>query len=265
VDKVRVADDLGTEVFFIIKEDTSPEKVYVNCHDEVQDDPIFKAIVKSGELFPKMLLAMPHRKGYKGPPQTPKLIPPKFIKIVSIEPYGNSIATARNFAIKTALRYNIPYLAFVDDDVRARESVLPLLFNHLMGGLDIVSGTYPLKRPPLQMNVLVQFESEPKRYLTAEDIKPDRAIRSGVQLPALGLSVMKTEVFKRLAPPYCKELIGLTGETLFTEDEYLFKRLLALEPPVRIAVDCSLDAHAAHIDTNGKAWVHPQWTPSSSC
>ncbi|PKN26575.1 MAG: hypothetical protein CVU64_17555 [Deltaproteobacteria bacterium HGW-Deltaproteobacteria-21] len=252
--KVRASTDRGAHSF-VFRQDPEPKNHLIDAQKDLYRDLTFRSILDGDSTFPKMLVVSPHRRGFDSGLRKTVFNIPTFVRVVTLEPFGDCVAEARNFAIYTALRKSFPYLCFIDDDLRIQPNSIFCLLNHLLRGFDVVSGTYAIKRDPFRLNVLVQSPGEAKRFLTEHDIEAGRVITENLKLPAMGLSVWRTDVFNRLTPPYCRELRApLTGRMVVCEDEYIFKRLLELDPPIKLAVDCSPECHALHIGQDGKVW-----------
>jgi len=251
--KVRVSTGERT-VSFVFRQDPEPKDHLIAAKD-LYEDRTFRAILDADSTFPKMLVASPHRRGFDRALRKTVFNIPTFVRVVTVEPFGDCVAEARNFAIYTALKEGFPYLCFIDDDLQIPPNSIFILLNHLLRGFDVVSGTYAIKRPPSRLNVLQQVPGEAKRFLTFDDISPGRVITENLVLPAMGLSVWRTDVFKRLTPPYCRELRDpVSRKMVLCEDEYLFTRFLELNPPIKMAVDCSPECHALHIGQDGRVW-----------
>lgn len=86
-----------------------------------------------------------------------------------ITPKGLPFDHARNDAVRHALSHNFTWLFFLDDDVVAPYDGLARLLNHK---LDIVSGLYFRRSPPL--NLPVMMRNEPAKNEKGELVKNEK-------------------------------------------------------------------------------------------
>ncbi len=137
----------------------------------------------------------------------------------------------RNRIVKDALSLGCEYLFFVDDDLLVENDALQRLFAH---NLDIVGGWYPKKTPVIESATLISDGKQSKQGVPLDTtglIEVDWSLSAG-------LTLIKTDVFKKIPYPWY-----LTTDRA-TEDTYFTQR--AREAGIKSYLDTSIKA--IHVD-----------------
>lgn len=146
-------------------------------------------------------------------------------------PNGDMIGEWRNRIVKSALSLGCTHIFFVDDDLLVDEGTLQKLYAH---NLDVVGGWYVKKTPVPESATLV---SDGTGSMHGVPLDCTGLIEVDWSLAA-GLTLVKTEVFKKI--PYPWYLTTQQG----TEDTYFCARLR--EVGLKAYLDTSIKA--VHVD-----------------
>jgi len=217
------------------KESLSPPKNsneidYKSKDEMMEKDPITKSFFN--RKVRKILIATPHRT--KDDPNITnffKMQTPAAFDVIIEQPYGFSVADARNFIVNKAIKEGYDYIFFVDDDVLIPRNGLVQLVSHKA---DIVGGFYYRKYYPLEsvgMHVNENNEPVPIELLTNNMINNDKIkdgwkigdiIHNTLVLPS-GITLIKTDVFKNMDSPWYRTCT-IKGRATITEDTYLCQK-----------------------------------------
>lgn len=201
---------------------------YESEKDMMEKDPVTKAFFN--RKIKTILVATPHRR--KDDPNVTnffKLQTPAAFNVTIKEPYGFTVADARNLIVDHAIKGGFDYIFFVDDDVLIPRNALVKLVSHKA---DIVGGFYYRKYYPLEsVGIHVDENDEPVPI----EILTNKMIQEGVKgykigdiihntliLPS-GITLIKTEVFKNMEPPWYRTCT-IHGRPAITEDTYLCQK-----------------------------------------
>ena len=223
-----------------------PEK---SSHEEYKDeDDMLKneKIVK--QFFERetntILIGTPHRlREDENVSDLHKLQHPAGMSAMLEEPYGFSVADARNMIVKKAIDRNFDYLFFIDDDVIVPRTVLVTLMEHLRNGYDIASGFYYRKYKPLESCPMM--EDENGRPSRVEFDKIGETF-DDVLVACSGCTLFKIDVFKRIDAPWYKEVF-VNGQAQVTEDSYMCQQIRNVEEP-KIKSILDTGVQCLHVD-----------------
>lgn len=189
---------------------------FKDIDEMVQGDPI--AAKYNSRHVRKILVASPHR-GEKDGLVTNlfSMQPPAAFSCELSEPYGLSVADARNFIVKKAIDEGYDYIFFIDDDTLIPRNALVKLI-HLKA--DIAGGFYYRKYYPLE-SVGMHFDKDGNPS-PIEDYKIGDIIHDTLVLPS-GCTLIKTEVFKKMEFPWYRT-IKRANQPALTEDTYFCEK-----------------------------------------
>lgn len=112
--------------------------------------------------------------------------------------HSSSPARNRNEIIKAALASDYTHIFFTDDDhVYPPDTLMKLLAHNV----DVVSGLYCQKFPPFNMIAFDQVNSNNECKFTDMALHDPNGLMEVKALPA-GCLLVKTEVFKKITPPW---------------------------------------------------------------
>jgi hypothetical protein len=151
-------------------------------------------------------------------------------------PSGDLIGEYRNKIVKDALSLGCTHIFFVDDDLLVNPDALQKLYAH---DLDVVGGFYVKKTPLPESATMVSVPNSESKMSVPLDAKGLVEVDWSL---AAGLTLVKTEVFKRLAYPWY--LTTAQG----TEDTYFCARLR--ESGIKAYLDT--DVKAVHVDKENR-------------
>ena len=195
----------------------------------------------------KILVSTPHRNN--GDPNATDFFmmqTPAAFTCELEEPYGYTVAGARNFVIQKAIDQGYDYVFFVDDDVLIPRNALVQLIHH---NADIVGGMYYRKYFPLET---VGMHLDEEGFPCSVKYTMGDVIHNTLVLPS-GCTLIKVEVLKKLEAPWYKT-ITVKGRPTLTEDTYLCQRLRDIG--VDIITDTGIQC--LHIDySKGIIYGHP--------
>lgn len=149
-------------------------------------------------------------------------------------PSGDQIGEYRNRLILSALSLGCTHIFFVDDDIKADNGALQKLYAH---NKDIIGGWYPKKTPVIESATLIS-DGESKQGVPLNSVG---LIDIDWSLTA-GLTLIKTEVFRKIPYPW------FVTTTRGTEDTYFTAR--AKEVGYKLWLDT--DIKAIHADKGNK-------------
>lgn len=158
-------------------------------------------------------------------------------------PNGDSIGEYRNCVVKSALSLGCEYLFFVDDDLVVDKGALQQLYKTMTdNNLDVVGGWYCKKTPVIESATMISIPGSASMQPVPLDatglIEVDWSLTAG-------LTLIKTEVFKKI--PYPWYMTIHQG----TEDTYFSAR--CREVGIKSWLDTSVKAE--HVDkSNGDAY-----------
>jgi hypothetical protein len=230
-----------------------------SCRKEYKDeDAMMEGDAVVAKFFKrktvKLLVGTPHRL-HREPNVTnfEMLQPPAGISAMIEEPYGFSVADARNLVVSKAKEEGFDFLFFVDDDVIIPRNTLVVLYNYLReGDYDVASGFYYRKYTPLESCAMVEDkQGRPSRV----DFDIGDTIENALVLCS-GCTMFRVETLKRLTPPWYKEIL-VKGKVTVTEDTFITQRLYSLKrPKVKTILDTGVQC--IHVDkTKGIFYGHP--------
>lgn len=189
----------------------------------------------------------------------------------SEQPFGFSVADARNLIIKRALEEGFEYVYFIDDDVWAPANSLVQLYHH---NADVAGGIYYRKYFPLE--TVGMYEDEQKRPVSLHGkYKMGDIIHNSLVLPS-GLTLIRTSVFEKMIPdwrdhketPMWYKTYNIKQRAQVTEDTYICQRFRDLGIDVitdtgvqGIHVDKQLGIFYGHPDIVKNNTVVEEWRP----
>lgn len=231
-----------------------------SCHKDYKDeDEMLKneKIVK--QFFEKetntILFGTPHRlKNDMNASNLSSIQIPAGMSAMLEEPYGFSVADARNFVVEKAIDKNFNYLFFIDDDLIIPKNILVALMEHLRNGYDIASGFYYRKYEPLESCSMVEDKDKrPSRV----DFNEIGETFDDVLVVCSGCTLFKVDVFKRIESPWYKEIF-VDGRAQVTEDTYMCQQIRNVEnPSIKTILDTGMQC--IHVDkTKGVLYGHPE-------
>jgi len=159
-----------------IKSNDSNQIDYESKDDMMEKDPITKKFFN--RRVRRILIATPHRA--KTDPNVTnfyKMQTPAAFDVLIEQPYGFSVADARNFIVNKAIKEDFDYIFFVDDDVLIPRCALVQLIHHKT---DIVGGFYYRKYFPLESTGMHENEEGspiPIEILTNKMIEENKDIK----------------------------------------------------------------------------------------
>jgi hypothetical protein len=225
----------------------SNEVNYESLEVMEQDDPIaakyFNRKVRS------ILVAAPHRsKGDRNATNFFAMQTPTGFNCSLTEPFGMTVADARNFVVKTAIEEDYDYIFFVDDDCIIPRNALVQLFHH---NAEIAGGFYYKKYLPLEsVGMHVNEKDQP---VSIDNYTIGDIIHNTLVLPS-GCTLIKVETLKKLEAPWYKT-ITVNNRPTMTEDTYLCGKMK--EIGVDVITDTGLQC--IHVDyTRGVFYGHPE-------
>lgn len=187
------------------------------------------------------------------------------------QPFGFTVADARNIIIKRALEEGFIYVFFIDDDVWAPKNGLVQLYHH---GADVAGGVYYRKYFPLE--TVGMYEDEKKRPASIHGkYQIGDIIHDSLVLPS-GLTLIKTEVFEKMIPdwrehketPMWYKTFNIQQQAQITEDTYICQQFRDLGIDVitdtgvqGIHIDKDLGIFYGHPDIVKENTVVPEWRP----
>ena len=174
-------------------------------------------------------------------------------------PMNMTVDEARNSSVKMAIERECEYVFFRDYDVICPPNALPILMSR---NVDIIGGLYFSKsKPPWP---LLFVDNKPSLEWSIGDVVKCDAI-------GMGCTLIKTEVFKKMEPPWfvtggesSVEDAHLLASYIFTEDVHFCNRMkkeLGISP----YIDTSLNCAHKDLKTGQKYFFHekegsPAWT-----
>ncbi|MDO8515209.1 MAG: hypothetical protein Q7S14_01790 [bacterium] len=153
---------------------------------------------------------------------------------------GKEVGLARNELVEKSLKLNADYLLFIDDDVIIPQDAVARLINLVDEGRDIVAGVYYSKQIPPQPLIFKGIGTGCFSNWKVGEILENV---SGV---GMGLTIIKTDVFRKLKRPWFKTInstkfVSKEGNIVsFGIDEALYFCYKALSCGFRISVDTSI-------------------------
>lgn len=191
----------------------STEVDYSSLETMGKDDPI--AAEYFNRKVRKILVASPHRnKGDRNATNFFAMQTPTAFNCDLDEPFGLTVADARNYIVKKAIDEDYDYIFFVDDDVIIPRQALVQLEHH---NADVVGGFYYKKYLPLEsVGMHINESNQPIRI---ENYKIGDLIHNTLVLPS-GCTLIKVEALKKLEAPWYKT-ITVNGRPTLTEDTYI--------------------------------------------
>jgi len=145
----------------------------------------------------------------------------KPVDTVTVSPHGQSPAAGRNMAIKLALDNDATHVLFIDDDTIVPKDLFTKLVAH---DVDMVSGVYCMRNSP-HKPILFDEANDKGHCLhyNVEDGKGEGLVE--IVAAGLGACLIKTEVFKRMEPPWIT--LGELDPENWCDDISFFKRARA--------------------------------------
>lgn len=161
---------------------------------------------------------------------------------------GGEIGSSRNSLVSFALKNQVEYLVFIDDDVIVPANLLNKLIYWAKKGHDVVSGVYYSKQIPPQPLV---FKGRGNGY--ASDWKLNDVINDADGI-GMGMALIKTEVFKNIPRPWFKSVVNQqsTDDALISIDESLYFCDKLKSQDIKILVDTSIQG--IHYDAQSKTY-----------
>lgn len=197
----------------------------------------------------KIMVATPHRyqNDFNVTDFNMLQIPAAFDSFIE-QPWGFNVPDARNFIVKKALKDNIDYIFFVDDDVVIPRNALVQLFSHKAY---IAGGMYYRKYLPLESVPMVERKDTTPAALTT-DYEVGEVMHNTLVLPS-GCTLIKTEVFKDMKSPWYKAFT-VNNRAAVTEDTYICQRIRELKKD--ILMDTGIQC--LHVNKeSGQIFGHP--------
>jgi len=162
---------------------------------------------------------------------------------------GGEVGESRNRLVDYASKIGSEYVLFIDDDV-----IVPInCFNKLIywanEGYDVVSGVYYSKQIPPQPLI---FKGRGNGYLSKWKVGDIIKDADGI---GMGLTLIKTSVFKKIARPWFLSVVGKKDkktDLLVSMDETLYFCDKLKEAKISILVDTSIQA--IHYDSETKTF-----------
>lgn len=225
---------------------------YTSKKEMMEDDPITQKFFN--RKVRRILIGTPHRTNPKENPfdqnvtNFNKVQMPAAMDVIIDQPYGLSVADARNYIVNKAIKEEYDYIFFVDDDVLIPRNTLVQLIHHKA---DIVGGFYFRKYLPLEsVGMHVDEEDCP---IPIENFKIGDIIHNTLVLPS-GVTLIKTDVFKKMEPIWYRTCT-VNDKPTVTEDTYICQKIRDLG--FDIITDCGIQC--IHIDkNNGTLYGHPE-------
>lgn len=197
----------------------------------------------------KILVATPHRKqDDKNVTNFSKMQPPHTIACDLEQPFGLTVADARNFIAKKAIDDGYEYVFFVgDDNIIPRNALIQLLHHNT----DIVGGVYYKKYLPLESVGI--YEGKDGRPVPLNGYKIGDIIHNTIALP-MDCTLIKTDVFKALEYPWYRT-VKVQDKIVLTEDTYFSGK--ARQAGYDIITDTGVQS--LHVDKEkGILYGHPE-------
>ena len=152
---------------------------------------------------------------------------------------GKDVDTARNELAQEAIKLGAEYLIFIDDDVIIPPNTITKLTNLADQGKDIVGGVYYTKQiPPEPLIFKGRGTGCFKNWKIGEIIE-------NVDGVGMGLTLLRTEIFKKIKKPWFKTIessrkLTSEGNLFYSVDESLYFCNKAISKGFQINVDTSI-------------------------
>jgi len=150
---------------------------------------------------------------------------------------GYGIASNRNLLANMAIDEGFEYLLFVDNDIILPDNALNILFECLeRTNSSVASGWYTLSQMPGFKLSVAHYNLDKNCYdaYTPEEwgYDPNDSSNVYVQIDAngLGLTLIKTDLFKKLTYPYFN-YVEYENRSVLSEDLYFFDKLKQINEP----------------------------------
>jgi len=162
---------------------------------------------------------------------------------------GKEVGKARNELVQKALKLDTEYLIFIDDDVIIPPNTITKLINIADQGKDIVAGVYYSKQiPPEPLIFKGRGTGSFKNWKIGEIINDVDGI-------GMGLTLLKTAIFKKIKKPWFKTIESSRKSTrneklFYSVDESLYFCNKAISKGFKITVDTSIQGIHFDYKTN---------------
>lgn len=220
---------------------------YVSKDEMMEKDPITQKFFN--RKVKKILIATPHRvETDKNVTNFHNMQTPAAFDVCLRQPFGLSVADARNLMVKQAIDEEFDYLFFVDDDVLIPRNALVQLIHHKA---DIAGGFYYRKYFPLEScGMHVDEENVPS---VIENFKFGDIIHNTLVLPS-GCTLIKVSLLKEIEAPWYRTCT-VNNRPAITEDTYLCQKIRDLGHDIIT----DLGVQCIHIDKErGIFYAHPE-------
>jgi len=220
---------------------------YQSKDEMMEKDPITQKFFN--RKVKKILIATPHRvETDKNVTNFHNMQTPAAFDVCLRQPFGLSVADARNLMVKQAIDEDFDYLFFVDDDVLIPRNALVQLIHHKA---DIAGGFYYRKYFPLEScGMHVDNEDVPT---VIENFKFGDIIHNTLVLPS-GCTLIKVSLLKQIEAPWYRTCT-VNNRPAITEDTYLCQKIRDLGHDIIT----DLGIQCIHIDKErGIFYAHPE-------
>lgn len=161
------------------------------------------------------------------------LATPIFFSLRFVNVIGKQVDEARNKIVEDALQFGCSHILFVDDDVLPPRDGLIRLWNHQV---PIAAGVYYSKAQPPKPLIFRFGELS-----GVEDWKMGDLLK--VDACGMGFTLIQTDVFKKMKPPWFKTVVDNKDgvDCTYTEDIYFCERVrkeLGLDVLVDTGIQC---------------------------
>lgn len=237
----------GTKEKTLLPPELSAEVDYSSPEEAMSREPIVGKFYDRNVT--KILVVSPHRE--KGQPCATNLntlqMPAGCTSFIE-EPFGLTVADARNYAVHKAKEEGFHFVFFVDDDLIIPIHTVVQLYKHRA---PVVGGMYYRKYFPLETCGMYEIDGRPA---SLDNYKIGEIIHNTLVLPS-GCTLFNVEdTFNKLEQPWYKT-ITIQGRCAVTEDTYICERLRGLD--IDILTDTGIQC--VHVDRErGLFYAHEE-------
>ena len=195
-----------------------------------------------------IMIVAPHRKqGDRNATNFKALQTPAAYSCNIEQPYGFTTPDAQNFVIEKAIKEEVDYIFFVEDDTLIPRMALVQLLHH---NADIAGGFYYRKYFPLESaGMHLDEEGKPAAI---KNFKIGDIIHNTLVLP-MGCALLKVNTLKKIEPPWFKA-VSVNDRPALTSDTYICQKMR----DIGVDIITDLGIQCIHVDyAKGIFYGHP--------